>query len=55
MNIETALKLGSYILMSLGILFFLSCLMDNFFHQLSGSTYIFVKNTHKKSEILGLA
>ena len=29
--------------------FFLSCLMKNFLHQLSGSTFIFVKNTHKEA------
>jgi hypothetical protein len=55
MNIEMALKWRSYILeldrvkLSLQIFFFLSCLMGNFFHQLSGSTFIFVKNTHQKA------
>ena len=42
MNIEMALKSRSYILdldhvkMSLGIFFFLSCLIESIFHQLSG-------------------
>ena len=55
MNIEMALKSRSYILnfdckkLSLGIIFFLNCLMEVFFHQLSGSTFIFVKNTHQKA------
>ena len=55
MNIEMALKSGSYILdldhmkSSLVIFFILSCLMESFLHQLSGSTFIFVKNTHQKS------
>ena len=50
-----ALKSRSYILyldhvkLSLGIFFFLSCLIDSIFHQLSGSTFIFVKNTHQKA------
>ena len=54
MNIEMALKSRSYILdldfvkLSLGIEFFLSCLRDRFFFQLSGSTFTFVKNTHQK-------
>ena len=54
MNIEMALKSGSYILdldhvkLSLGILFFLSCLKEIIFQQLSGPTFIFVKNTHRK-------
>ena len=54
MNIEMALKSRSYILdldhvkLSLGILFFLSCLIESIFHQLSGPTFIFVKTTHKK-------
>ena len=54
MNIEMALKSRSYILdldcvkLSLGIFFFLSCLMESFFHQLLGSTFIIVKNTHQK-------
>ena len=54
MNIEMALKSRSYILdldrvrLSFGIFFFLSCLMERFFYQLSGSTFIFVKNTHQK-------
>ena len=48
-------KSGSYILdldhvkSSLGIFFFLSCLIESIFHQLSGSTFIFVKNTHQKA------
>ena len=56
MNIEMALKSGSYILdldhvkSSLGIFFFLSCLTKSIFHQLSGSSFIFVKNTHQKAK-----
>ena len=55
MNIEMALKSRSYIVdldrvkLSLGIFFFLSCLMERFFYQLSGSTFIFVKNSHTKA------
>ena len=55
MNIEKALKSRSYILdldcveLSLEIFFFLSCLLESFFYQLSGSTIIFVKNTHQKA------
>ena len=55
MNIEMALKSRSYILdldhvkLYLGIFFFLSCLIDSISHQLSGSTFIFVKNTHQKA------
>ena len=56
MNIEIALKSRSYIFdldlvqLSLGIFFFLSCLIESiFFHQLSVSTFIFVKNTHQKA------
>ena len=55
MNIEMAQKSRSYIpdldrvKLSFGILFFLSCLMESFFHQLSGSTLSFVKNTHQKA------
>ena len=55
MNIEMALKSGGYILdldrvkLSLEIFFFLSCLMESFFYQLSGSSFIFVKNTHQKA------
>ena len=55
MNIERALKLRSYILdidrgkLSLGIFFFLSCLMLIFFHQLSRSIFISVKNPHQKA------
>ena len=55
MNIEMALKSRSYILdldhvkLSLGIFFFLSCLIESIFHQLSGSTFIFVKNTDQKA------
>ena len=55
MDIEIALKSRSYILdldhvrLSLGIFFFLSCLIESIFHQLSGSTFIFVKNTHQKT------
>ena len=54
MNIEMALKSRSYILdldhvkLYLGFFFFLSCLMKSFFYQLSGSTFIFVKNPHQK-------
>ena len=55
MNIEMALKSRSYIFdldhvkLSLGIFFFLSCLIESIFHQLSGSTFIFVKNTQQKA------
>ena len=35
--------------LSLRIFFFLSCLMESFFYQLLGSTFIFVKNTHQKA------
>ena len=55
MNIEMALKSRSYILdldrvkLSLGIFFFLSCLMESFFHQLLGYAFMFVKNTHQKA------
>ena len=54
MNIEKALKSRSYILdlvnvkLSLGIFFFLSCLIDSIFHHLSGTTFFKVKNTHQK-------
>ena len=54
-NIEISLKSRSYILdldsvkLSLGIFFFLSCLMEIFFHHLSGSKFISVKNTHQKA------
>ena len=54
MNIEMALKSRSYIFdldcvkLSLGF-FFLSCCMEGFFYQHSGSTFIFVKNTHQKA------
>ena len=57
MNIEMALKSRSYILdldrakLSLGILFFLSFFYGEFFYWLSGSTFIFVKNTHQKLQI----
>ena len=53
MNIEMALKRRSYILdldrvkLCLEMFFFLSCLMGGFLHQLLGSTFIFVKNTHQ--------
>ena len=55
MNIKMALKSRSYIFdlghvkLSLGIFFFLSCFIESNFHQLSGSTFIFVKNTHQKA------
>ena len=55
MNIEIALKSRSYILdldhvkLYLGIFFFLSCLIESISHQLKGSTFIFVKNTHRKA------
>ena len=45
MNIEMALKSRNYFLdldrvkLSLGVFFFLSCLMESFFHQLLGSTF----------------
>ena len=52
---EMDLKSRSYIIdldqvkLSWGLFFFLSCLIETFFHQLSGSTLIFVKNTHQKA------
>ena len=55
MKIELAQKWRSDILdldhvkLSLRIFFFLSCLMERFLHQLSGSTFLFVKNTHQKA------
>ena len=55
MNIEMALTSRSYILdldrdrLSFGIFFFLSYLMERFFYQLSGYTFIFVKNTRQKA------
>ena len=55
MNIEMALKSRSYILdldhvkLYFEIFFFLSCLIESFSPQLSGSTFIFVKNTHQKA------
>ena len=55
MNIEIALKSRSYIIdldhvkLSLGIFFFLSCLIESIFYQLSGSTFIFLKSTHQKT------
>ena len=58
MNIEIALKSGSYILdldcvkLSLGIFFFLSCLTESFFLHLSGSTIIFVKKHQKASNLM---
>ena len=54
MNIEMALKSRSYILdldhvkLSLGILFFLSCLIESIFHQLSGPTFFLLSKTHTK-------
>ena len=57
MSIEMALKSRNYILdldrvrLSLAIFFFLSCLMESFFYQLSESTFIFAKNTHQKAAI----
>ena len=54
MNIEMALKSRRYILdldqvnLSLGIFFFMSCLIETILHQLSGSTFLFVKNKHQK-------
>ena len=60
MNIEMALKSRSYIFdldhvkLSLGIFFFLSCLIESIFYQLSGSTFIFVKSTHQKAANLVL-
>ena len=35
--------------LSLEIFFFLICLMESFFHQLSGSNFIFVRNAHQKA------
>ena len=55
MNIEMALKSRSYILdlyhvkLSLWLVFFPSCFIETFFPQLSGSTFILVKNTHQKA------
>ena len=55
MNIEIAIKSRSYILylyrvkLSLGLFFFLSGLSESFIHQLPGSTFIFVENTHQKA------
>ena len=55
MNIEMALRSRSYILdldhvkLSLVIHFFLSCKMESLLHQLSESTFIFLKNTHQKT------
>ena len=55
MNIEMALKSRSFILdldfvkLSLRNFFYLSCLMESFFHQLLGYTFFFVKNTHQKA------
>ena len=54
MNIEMALKSRSYIFdldhVKLSFwFFFLGCLIESIFHQLSGSTLIFVKNTHQKA------
>ena len=55
MNIEMALKSRSYIIdldrvrLSFGIFLFLSSLMERFFYQLSGSTFVLVKNTHQKA------
>ena len=52
---KLALKSRSYFIdldhvkLSLGILFLLGCLMDSLLHQLSGYTFIFVKNTHQKA------
>ena len=54
MNIEMALKSRScihdldHVKLSLGIFFLLSCLIERILHQLSGSTFIFVKTTHQK-------
>ena len=55
MYIEMALRSRRYILdldcvkLSLGIFFFLSCLIESFCYQLSVSTFIFVKITHQKA------
>ena len=54
MNIEMALKSKSIFLILIVTgcpldFFFLRCLMERFFYQLSGSTFIFVKNTHPKA------
>ena len=55
MNNEMALKTRSYFLdldrikLSLGIFFFLSCSMESFFYQLSGTTFILFKNTQQKA------
>ena len=54
MNLEMALKSGSNNLdldcVKLSLRnFFLSFLMESFFYQLLGSTFIFVPNTHQKA------
>ena len=55
MNIEMALKSRRYILdldhvkLSLVIFFLLGCFMESLLHQLSGYTFIFVKDTHQKA------
>ena len=55
MNIEIVLKSRSYILdidhgkLSMGLFFFSELFNKDFFHQLLGSTFIFVKNTHQKA------
>ena len=61
MNIPMALKSRSYnidldcVKLFLGTFLVLSCLMEGFFcQQLSGSTFIFVKNTHQKAANLML-
>ena len=61
MNIEMAIKSRSYIpdldsfKLSLGIFFFLSCLMASFYDQLSGSTFFLSKKCTKKPKNLRFA
>ena len=60
MDIEMALKSRGYgldldhVKLSLGIFFILICLTESLLHQLSGSTFIFVKSTHQKIANLAL-
>ena len=55
MNIEIALKSSSYnrdlgrVKLSLGIFFFLSCLMESFFTSFQGLPLFLSKNTHRKA------
>ena len=40
-----------HVKLSLRIFFILSCLMESKLHYLSGSTFVFVKNTHQKANL----